>query len=329
MSEPNTGNVGLVVPNTGDLTGAWGTAALNPNFVAIDGLFGGTLTLTPSGATTYLLTTPASATLSPTAGPTQSQNACIFFTGTQTGNAVVQLSMPGKYVMHNKCTINTTYIQVAPSAGTGTAVGLPPWEKTELFYDGTNVDYVNLGRVGSALDLHGATAMPPWMTACTVLPYLIKDGSTYSTANYTGLGQFLGSAFGGNGITTFAVPDERARPRLGLDTVQSLSGATSGRITFAVAGFTGSLMGASGGDQNLSAHTHTPTLTDPGHRHTFPFQQVGQGGGNAASNLLGTGNTAAVGTASTGITLTIATTGSGVGANVQPSIVSFLPLIKT
>ena len=38
MTEPMTVNVGLIVPNTGDLVDAWGSAATNPDFSAIDGL---------------------------------------------------------------------------------------------------------------------------------------------------------------------------------------------------------------------------------------------------------------------------------------------------
>ena len=37
MAEPQTVNGGLIVPNTGDLVGTWGSAALNPDFVAVDG----------------------------------------------------------------------------------------------------------------------------------------------------------------------------------------------------------------------------------------------------------------------------------------------------
>jgi hypothetical protein len=34
------------------------------------------------------------------------------------------------------------------SAGTGNAIGAPPGECLTVFYDGTNMNYVDLGRVG-------------------------------------------------------------------------------------------------------------------------------------------------------------------------------------
>ncbi|MGB8632683.1 MAG: hypothetical protein WCD69_25455, partial [Xanthobacteraceae bacterium] len=168
MSEPNTTNIALVVPNTGDLPGAWGTTAINANMSALDGILGGVATLALSSATSFALTLPVGS-ISAGAGPVQSQNSLIKFTGTLTGNAVVQLGMPGRYIFHNNCTVGSHYIQVT-SSGSGNAVGLPPGQKVTLFHDGTNVDYVDTMPVGAAFDLHGATSVPAWITACTVAP---------------------------------------------------------------------------------------------------------------------------------------------------------------
>ena len=208
MAEPNTVNRQLVVPLTGDLVGAWGTSALNPNFSQLDGILGGAATISLSSATTFALTI-GTGSITPSGGPNQSSNALLKFTGTLTGNAVIQFSQPGFYIVHNACTVGAFYVQLAPSAGTGSTIGAPPGKKQHVFFDGTSMDYVNMPDPGAAHDLHGATALPPWMTACSVLPYLIKDGSTYSSSVYPQLAAQLGSTFGGNGITTFGVPDER------------------------------------------------------------------------------------------------------------------------
>ena len=72
---------------------------------------------------------------------------------------------------------------------------------------------------------------PVWMQACSVAPYLIKDGSLYSTASYPALAQYLGSTYGGNGLTTFGLPDEPARARIGLDTLSVSTGTYAGRLT--------------------------------------------------------------------------------------------------
>lgn len=322
MTEPITANRSFIVGNTGDLPGAWATAALNPNFQMIDTLFGGVTTISLSGATTLALTVPATTGIWPGGNPSQSSNSLIVFTGAQTGAAVIQFTLPGYYIVHNKCT-GTTSIQLSPT-GAGNKIGAPQGQKIHVFFDGTDMDYVNQPTPGSALDLHGWTALPPWMNVCTVLPYLIKDGTAYSTSTYPALFAALGSTFGGNGITTFGLPDERARARLALDTL--VAGATSARITFAIAGFTGSLMGAVGGDQRMQTHTHG--ITDPGHNH--PFTAI-NGLNNVGSNGFGGGSngiqTMSITNATTNITINASGTGSS--QNIQPSIVSFLPLIKT
>src|ERR1700722_5561670 len=266
MAEPNTVNRQLVVPLTGDLVGAWGTSALNPNFSQLDGILGGAATISLSSATTFALTI-GTGSITPSGGPNQSSNALLKFTGTLTGNAVIQFSQPGFYIVHNACTVGAFYVQLAPSAGTGSTIGAPPGKKQHVFFDGTSMDYVNMPDPGAAHDLHGATALPPWMTACSVLPYLIKDGSTYSSSVYPQLAAQLGSTFGGNGITTFGVPDERNRARIGLDT--NGPGTFSNRLTTAACGFNGQVMGAAGGDQNLASHVHT--TTDPGHSHPVHY----------------------------------------------------------
>jgi microcystin-dependent protein len=327
MSEPTTPNIGLIVPLTGDLPGAWGTAALNPNFSSLDGLFGGVLSLSFSSATTIALTT-ATGSITPSAGPFQSQNALIKTLGTLSGNIVVQFTQPGSYHVYNQCTVGNFYVQLAPSSGTGNAIGAPPGEMVKVFFDGTNMNYVDLGRIGSALDLQGVTAIPSWIaSACTFPPYLLKDGSIYSTSAFPTLGAMLGSTFGGNGITTFGLPDERARARIAIDT--NTNGSVTNRLTAAISGVNGTTMGASGGSQSMQSHNHV--ASDSGHAHTLtnliPGTQIPFSNGGGQPNVWyispGTGAT------NTGFAnVTIATTGAGTSQNVQPTIVSFLPLIR-
>ena len=324
MVEPLTVNRNFTVANTGDLVASWGTAALNPNFVAIDGILGGMVTLSLAAASTITLTAP-SGSVTPSPGPFQQQNACIKLTGTLTGNNVLQFTMPGFWIVDNQCTVGSFYVSAAASSGGGNVIGIPPGKKSQIFFDGTSMDFVNAPDPGTAYDLHGVTSPPAWMTACTVQPYLIKDGTIYSAATYPALAAVLGSSFGGNGITTFGVPDERNRARIALDT--NGPGSYSLRVTSATSGIDGKVMGASGGDQQMQSHTHTNTLTDPGHRHQVPSGSAG----GATPSFIQTGGsqTSTTGTATTGITLSIGTTGGGGSQNMQPTIVSFLPLIKT
>jgi microcystin-dependent protein len=319
VSEPVTINKQFVVPLTGDLPGAWGTSALNPNFVALDGILGGFQTIGLTGGSLTLGT--ATGTTAPGAGPTQSQNALLRFTGALTSNAQVLFTLPGYYVIENLCSsIASWYVQLCPVSGTGNCIGAPDGQKSWIFFDGTNVDFVNGPAVGSYLDLAVSTS-PVWFSACTVLPYLLCNGAIYTSANFTALANKLGSAFGGDGVVTFGVPDQQGRVRAMID-------GTGTRLTNAAggAGFSGATLGTSGGSQFIAAHRHT--VSDPGHAHTFVNKFISDSGGSLAiggpgSQGVGTTTDAAV----TGIT--IGTTGAGAAGNIPPMIVGNLTFIKT
>ena len=79
-----------------------------------------------------------------------------------------------------------------------------------------------------------------------------------------------------------------------------------------------------GGSKNaiVVSHTHTATVTDPGHLHTYNvFQGDGLDAGNNVRANDETGRTGSVSTATTGITVANSTTGSsGTNANLQPYI---------
>lgn len=325
MPEPNTTNIALIVPNTGDLPAAWGTAALNPNFVAIDGLFGGTQTIALAAATSFALSLP-SGSITAGGGPNQSQTGLTIFSGTLSGNAVVQLGMPGRYIMHNQCTVGSFYIQVT-SSGAGNAVGLPPGQKITLWHDGTNVDFVDQRMVGERVDLHGVTAVPAWMTACTVRPFLIRDGTVYNVSSYPALGAALGSTYGGNGVTTFAVPDSRARVDVAVD-----PGSVTGRLT-GFSGVSGGVLNSAGGHEALQVHNHANSLSDPGHSHlqdiTTLYDVAPGTAGTSGGHIGAISGGKTTGTNTTGISINNAVNGSGNSQNLQPCIVSFLPLIKT
>jgi hypothetical protein len=105
-----------------------------------------------------------------------------------------------------------------------------------VYNDGTNVRFVNTGRVGHMEMWAGLSAMPAWVLNCTVPPFLYCDGTVYNFSAYPYLGARLGALFGGNGTTTFGVPDLRGRVPLAFD-------GTGGRITTAVCGLNGQAIG--------------------------------------------------------------------------------------
>lgn len=342
MVEPVTTNKYLISPNTGDLSGAWGTSALNPNFQSIDTLFGGVTTISLSSTTTILLTVPATTGVWPGGNPSQSMNAMIKFTGAQTGSATIQFTLPGFYIINNQCT-GTTFVKLSPSAGVGNSICAPPGQKVHVFYDGTDMDYVDLPHVGAALDLHiNTTTQPPWMTNCSVFPYLVKDGSVYPTSSFPALSAQLGSTFGGNGVTTFGVPDERNRMRMAVDTIQAASGTTSQRVTNAVSGVNGTTLGSAGGSQSQTLTlpqlptgiTVTGTLSTNSQKIPVisSAENVGSvpvpssGGLYAVYNVNSSNWTAITGLSGS---LTSNNTNGSAHPILPPTIVSFLSLIKT
>lgn len=337
---PNEPLKGLNTPNTGDLPGAWGTAAVNNNFTVIGGYLGGvqTVSLTNSNVSLSISTgVIGTGSITPGAGPVQADNAVVKFAGTLSGNCTITFPCPGYWIVENNCTVGSFNVSLR-AIGTGNVVSAPPGESCHVYNDGTDFKYVNMGRVGELLDLCVSTT-PPWMSACSVPPYLPCVGTaTYSAATFPALFAMLGSTFGGNGINNFAAPDLRSRVRISLGT----------GITTAIGGFDGSVLGAAGGTAASAISTsqmpsHTHGVTDSGHGHRF---RIANGGGDDSSGGFQTdlqsqltagpsatttpsgtnGEQIAVGT--TGISLQ-STGGTSVFPVVQPSLVFGVTFIKT
>jgi hypothetical protein len=234
MTEPTTVNRALIAPLTGDLPGLWGSAAINPDLVAIDGMLGGAVTVSLTNAP-VTLTVPAGFTATPSAGPTQSQNAFINFSGTLTGDCTITFPMPGFYIVNNRCVVGAFVVFLASSAP-GNIITAPPGECVEVFCDGVSMWYVGLGRVGEYMDL-AAAAVPRWISVCTIPPYLNCDGTTFSATTYPALAALLG----GN-----TLPDSRGGARFALN-------QGTGRITASGGfGIDGTTLLAAGGTETFN-----------------------------------------------------------------------------
>jgi hypothetical protein len=96
--------------------------------------------------------------------------------------------------------------------------------------------------------LGGVSAVPSWITACTIKPFLLSDGTVYNFSSYAALGNLYKGSFGGNGITTFGVQDLQGRVPLAYD-------GTGTRITTAGCGINGQTLGAAGGNQTINNGT--------------------------------------------------------------------------
>lgn len=324
---PTTALGALSVPTTGSESGTWGSASLNPNFVALDGYGRGVQSISLSSATTITLSAPAGS-ITPGTGPTQAQNAVLKFSGTITGTATITLPLPGYYIVRNACLGSFPVIMRA--AGTGNVIGVPPSAPWHLFSDGTDVEFVNMGFTGQFIDTPYNNVIP-WLAACTVRPILNCDGNTYSTSIYPALGALLGSTFGGNGVSTFGVPDLSNRMRIPW--------GTSGRVTSAVSGINGAAIGGAGGAQatailqsNMPNTSLAVTINDSRTWQTGNSLNPSAGGpfGLPGGSSLGIAAPQSVAASTTTLTGTAASGGSAVPlVTMPPTLVVGYTFIKT
>jgi len=334
MAGPFSVNTGFIIPLTGSLVDTWGEDALNPNFISLDGLLGGRQNISVTNVP-ITLTSPAGFTPTPGSGPTQAENKYLAFTGTMTGNVRVTLPLPGHYIIDNQTTGN--FVLSFQGATATEVIGAPPGAVFSVFNDGERVRFVDLGKPGDQEEWAGVTAMPAWVAACSVRPYLLNDGGVYNISDYPILGARFGSTFGGNGLTTFAVPDRRGRVSLPYD-------GTGTRITTAGCGLDGQTLGAALDQQNVTLvranlpnQVVTVSVVDPGHDH---FETGSEAGG--ASGYMLKPNNGSSGVSGTSVNRTVAST-TGISAsfnmngnvtqttvaNVQPSIVTGISVTKT
>lgn len=300
---PTTSNRGYATDAHGGGVNTWDTP-LNDVFNQIDQNF---------GAVSNVALSNIDVTLS------APQYVCgtIRFSGVLTGNVVITFpAVSGWWVVENACT-GSFYVQM--KCGAANRICAPPGESIDILTDGTGMRYRNLGHVGSYLDL-GATAVPSWIANCTVPPYLLCDGTTFSGGTYPALAAILGGT---------TLPDGRGRGRI------ALNGGT-GRVTTAGSGVNGDALLASGGAQTVTLAenqmpTHTHTVIDNGHDHGIKYSVGGSGGTVSPPAVTGINDGLPVpGSSDTSVTgITLGNAGSSVAHNnMQPAYVGGITLIR-
>jgi microcystin-dependent protein len=235
-----TPNINLEEPARGDDVGTWDTP-VNNNMTLLDLV---------TGANTTVGIGSGNVTLS----IAQYRSRCLTFNSTLIQNTTI--TFPSTFlkdytVIHTATGSSAFTITLATTVSGGQVVGIPPGIGVSVYNDGTNLKIVGgLPVVGTYVDV-GYSAVPNWVTASTVPPFLNCNGTTFSGTTYPQLAVVLGGT---------TLPDGQGRSRF------ALNGGT-GRITSAGGGIDGNTLLAAGGVQtntlvtgNLPAYTPTGTI---------------------------------------------------------------------
>ncbi len=304
----NSVNRGYILQTAGENAGTWGLSpGLNAALQTIDANLGGVTTVSLSSSNVTL-------------SSTQYANGTIILSGALSANVLVVFpAIQAWYTVFNQTT--GSFTATLASQGATEAIAIEQGAIADILINGTQVKFRNLPPVGTYLDLIDSS-VPAWITSCTIPPYLLCDGSTFSAVTYP----YLNSKLGGT-----TLPDFRGRSRFYLD------GGT-GRITTAGSGIDGATRLSAGGAQNVviaaaNLPQLTVSITDPGHTHTNPD---GQGGfvNNAGGGLNPpTGGPYGVNTntksSTTGITATANTSSANTATNkMPPACIGGLTLIR-
>lgn len=172
----------------------------------------------------------------------------------------------------------------------------------------------------------------------TTLPaggWLFGDGTVYTIAAFPVLGALYGNRYGGDGVTTFGVPDLRGRTVIGVGQGSGLTNRTLAQmigeethllITAELPNLT-HVVSDPGHDHGSAAHTHS--LVTSGNNGVVAIQNSGPnqgisgggpGGGSWAVQATASTTPGNVTVSHTGITVSD-TNGNGAHNNMQPSIV--------
>ena len=357
MSSSYSPSLRIELIGSGDQAGAWG-ATTDSNFAyVLDTAIAGYQAVSVSStaqALTYV-NGPSS-----TANLNQSVYAMLKFNTAGAASAIYAPPVSKQYIIWNNSgytiTIyNSTVIGNTTAAGTGVAIA--NGDKVIVWSDATNFyDVKGSGITGTLAIANGGTGQTTQQTAINALVgaqtnnrVLRSDGtnSTLSqvvlTTDVTGT---LPVANGGTGVTTAAAitslvgnllfpvgsiytnATNATNPGtlLGFGTWTAFGagrvavGFDAGNVLFDTAEETGGSANAI-----VVSHTHTATVTDPGHAHQYTSygSQAPQSG--SSTNCLTSPTTRTTDSAVTGISVAISTTGSsGTDANYQPYITVYM-----
>ena len=357
MSSTYSSSLRIELIGSGDQAGAWGATTDSNLAYVLDTAIAGYQAVSVSStaqALTYV-NGPSS-----TANLNQSVYAMLKFNSAAAASAIYAPPVSKQYIIWNNSgytiTIyNSTVIGNTTAAGTGVAIA--DGDKVIVWSDATNFyDTKSGGITGTVAIANGGTGQTTQQTAINALVgaqtnnrVLRSDGtnSTLSqvvlTTDVTGT---LPVANGGTGVTTAAAitslvgnllfpvgsiytnATNATNPGtlLGFGTWTAFGagrvmvGFDAGNALFDTAEETGG-----SADAITVSHTHTATVTDPGHAHSYTTNASQAPQSGSSTNCMTSPSTFTTGTAVTGISVSNSTTGvSGTNANLQPYIVVYM-----
>ena len=325
MASTYSTNLAIELIGAGDQTGTWGTTTNNNLGTLLEqAICGyGTAAVTTGNTTTVTMPNGASGV---------ARNMVINVTGT--GGASTVLAVPDSktkiYTIFNGATGAITVRTVS-----GSGISVPASTKAILYCDGTNVvdaaNYFSSLTLGAALPVASGGTGVSSLTAYAV--YTGNSAGTGFTPVAPGASGNLLTSNGTNWAST--APAAVATFVSGMIILWSGSSASipSGwvlcngssstpdlRDRFVVGAGSTYAVGGTGGSANatLVSHTHTATVSDPGHFHYAGTTGGAAGGGNNVRNTT-IGGDVATSTATTGIGVSNSTEGSSAtNANLPP-----------
>jgi len=275
------------------------------------------------------------------------------FTGPLTGNA----SGSSGSTTGNAATVTTNADLTGDVTSSGNATtlatvttakggsGLTSFTSGDILYYASGTTLTKLAKPGTPADevLTFATgeSAPSWVAAgggavtgsitiyaglytATISGYLHCNGDAVSRTTYADLFAVTSTQFGtGDGSSTFNVPDLRSRFPRGAPASTSC-GATGGADTVALT------------TSELASHTHSNTITDPGHEHGLKGYGGSSAGNKKYNESAGTsphlttgGDAYGTTNVTAGVSITNVSAGSGSAHENKPSYLEILYIIKT
>ena len=310
-------NLGIELIGAGEQTGTWGTTTNTNLGTLIDQAIGGYTTVTCTGGTDTITI--------PNGASGVARNMTLQLNGTGGGSLVVPTNTKLYFIFNN----TSSAITVKVTSG----VSVPAAAKMILVCNGTDVltaqNYFASLTLGAALPVASGGS-----GVTTAAAYSVLCGGTTSTGPIQAIASVgtAGQVLTSNGVG--ALPTMQAVFSAGMIMLWSGSSAaipigwllcdgTSStpnlRDRFVVGAGSTYAVGATGGtaDAVVVSHTHTATVSDPGHNHTANV--FSSGGAYAAFSNIAGPNVVTTSTSTTGVTVANSTTGvSGTNQNLPP-----------